>query len=157
MLSPLEMLKSAFLRSKHPRDERLLMAFECDDSDVNFLDGCENVAWFDLDHAKLNLEGSCLNSLSDEGLIYVLPAYVWMFSIDYPDFNGWADRLLNTLVSKGRGSLEFTENEFFVINKLLLCKAEMLGHKYGAAGSTFGVRFDALAKTARAVYLDQER
>jgi hypothetical protein len=148
-------LEVAFPEAQHPGNSRLLRPDALDDSDVAFLYQAEGVPWYALDPAVLDREASCLTALSDEGLHYVLPAYVRMFASDFKDSFGWVDRLLNVLLTKGRGSLCFDSNQFEIIDELLLQKATLNGFKYGELGSTLGVSFDQLVRDIRRAHLSE--
>lgn len=152
MQSPLELLVSAFPDAKHPGNDRLLSAEVFDDSDVAFLYDKLGYAWHDLDPALLDREGSCLTALSDEGLRYVLPAYILMFALGQLDSNGWIDRLLSVLLTNGRGGLHLSRSQFELLDQLMLSKAEEMGEEFGPAGSTFGIAYNELVRAIRRAY-----
>lgn len=149
MQSPLKLLTDAFADARHPGNDRLLRADVDDDSDVSFLYGSQGRAWYDLDPGVLDREGSCITALSDEGLRYVLPAYVLMFVQGHLDSNGWIDRLLKALSTNGGGRLNLNSSQFELIDRLLLSKVEAIGSEFGAAGSTFGVGYSNLVQSIR--------
>jgi hypothetical protein len=142
-------LVETFPEAKHPGNTRLLRCDAVDDSDVSFLRQAEAVPWYALDPEVLDRESSCLTALSDEGLRYVLPAYILMFANDFKDSFGWTDRLLSVLQTGGRGSLYFSNAQFGLIDELVLQKAASIGREYGASGSMYGVAYDQLVRDIR--------
>ena len=74
-----KILVDAFKDVVCPKREGLLRSDVVDDSDVVFLYNYVNKSWTDLDSNELSNESSCLTSLSDDGLLFIIPAYLKMY------------------------------------------------------------------------------
>lgn len=144
----------AFGMINHPGNENLLRQDGRDDSDVSFLYPYEGKKWSDIDRRTLVVEGSCLTALSDQGLLYIIPAYLLEFirGDDYEDPNGWTDRLLRVLAHKGRGHLKLTHLQKKVIDDLFLNELEKKWKQYGKQGTCYGDDWNELITKARKLY-----
>ena len=112
----------------HPGNDNLLYKGSgyMDDGDIEFLYSYENRPWQSINLSRLEVEGSCMTSLSDKGLQYILPAYLVLFRVHGFDPNGygWIDRILEQLASKGKGEMELSSRQFAIIEKYFLQEVE---------------------------------
>lgn len=142
-----KILVDAFKDVVCPKREGLLRSDVVDDSDVVFLYNYVNKSWTDLDSNELSNESSCLTSLSDDGLLFIIPAYLKMYIHGEDDKNGWIDRLLLVIANKGRGKLSLNANQFNVIDEIFLTQVKSDWDKY--QGSCFGDNLSKLVDIAR--------
>jgi uncharacterized tellurite resistance protein B-like protein len=98
----------------------LLKAGGIDSSDIEFLYDFENMSWESIPTELLDKEYSCLNSLSEEGLLYVMPAYLKMALFNHDDSFDWETRLLNAITSVVGKSLNLSDEQRLAIIKILL-------------------------------------
>jgi hypothetical protein len=146
-------VREAFENVAHPGNHNLLREGNEDDSDVAFLYPYERSAWFEIDRNILVAEGSCLSALSDPGLLYVIPAYLLEFvREDCQAPNGWIDRLLQVLASKGRGHLSLTQQQLKIIDESFLGELEKEWQLSGKQGTSYGDDYGALISQARSRY-----
>lgn len=143
-------LVRAFSNIIYPGDDKLLRTDGLDDSDISFLYAYKNKSWIDIDFNQLSRESSCLSALSDNGLKFVIPAYVRMFIYDQSDDNGWIDRLLFVLANKGRGFLSLTPEQFDVIEKKFLNPVKLLWD--ATQDSCFGDNLGDFVNAAKNAY-----
>jgi len=143
-------LFSVFRNVFHPGNNKLLRSDGLDDGDITFLYDYENKSWKDISPDELSKESACLSALSDEGLLFIIPAYIRMFIDERDDDNGWIDRLLSVFANKGRGNLSLNREQFDVIDRFFLTPVKSAWE--ASRGSCFGDNLGELVDAARSNY-----
>lgn len=123
--------------------------------DLEFLFRYEGRPWWEIDKWTLLREESCFSFLSDAGLLYIIPAYLYHAYKEkgvFDTFNYWEDRLLEILAQKGRGDLRFTPEQIHLIDAVFLHHAQEEWVEYGSGASALGNNWSELIAQARAHY-----
>jgi hypothetical protein len=120
-------LQRAFMNIEHPGNDKLLRSGTYDMNEVAFLEKYENKNWQSIDRRELEYNRSSLFFLSDDGLAYVIPAYLNLLADqNYNDPYDIAEPLLTILSSGGRGRLKFNTRQAALINSLFLMPLEQI-------------------------------
>ena len=148
-----ETIYKAFKGCIHPGNFRLLRQDTTDDSDISFLYTYEGMSWIEIDAKVLITQGACLSALSDLGLNYIIPAYLSEFIKDnYEDPDGWVDRMIAVLASRGRGELTFSRTQIDIINNLFLKEIDNTWKRFGKSGTTYGEDWGLMVRKIRSCY-----
>ncbi len=152
-------LLKAFADVKHPGNRRLLredLPFpHAYIIELEFLFRYEGRPWYEIDKRTLLREDSCFSSLSDAGILYIIPAYLYHCynpNTWFDSFNSWEDRLLELLSQKGRGDLRFTPDQLRIISDVFLNELQREWDEVGELASAYGNDFGQLIAEARSIY-----
>lgn len=152
-------LLEAFGDVKHPGNRHILrkgLDFpRAHILELKFLFRYEGRPWYEIDKRSLLREESCFSYLSDSGLLYIIPAYLYQCYNEnawFDDFNFWEDRMLEVLSNKGRGDLQFTPEQMKIINHVFLNQLQREWDDLGEYVSAIGLNWCKLIAKARSNY-----